>query len=126
MPDPEAAMFPAPRRDPPTLAELQARIEDLPLGLSAIGRFLLSRPGITADHLLIWAEACDEAAGEDRCVFRRPSADSEGWDALATILRDATPRFPHPPRLPLTAEETDATIRRLARAAGVATAGGAL
>ncbi|GGJ14010.1 hypothetical protein [Neoroseomonas lacus] len=109
--------------EPATIAELQRRIEDLPLGLSAIGRFLLSMPGLTADHLLTWAEACDEAAGELTGLFR-PSMD-DGYGALAAILRDAAPRFPHPPRMPLSAEEADASI--LARrifAAGLSTAGG--
>ena len=109
--------------EPPAIAELQRRIEDLPLGLSAIGRFLLSLPGLTADHLLVWAEACDEAAGEMTGLFR-PSMD-DGWGALAAILRDATPRFPHPPRTPLSAEEADASIlARRVIAAGLSTAGG--
>ena len=112
-------------RDPATIAELQARVEDLPMGLSAIGRFMLSRPGVTADHLLTWAEACDEAAGEEQCLFRHPAAEGEGWDALAGILRDAAPRYPHPPRLPLSDEQADAAAQRRILAAGMATAGGA-
>lgn len=109
--------------EPPTVAELQRRIEDLPLGIAAIGRYLLSAPGVTADHLLVWAEACDEAAGEMGTLFRHgPEAD--GWAVLAHILRDATPRFPHPPREPAAAAEADAAILRHALAAGLATAGG--
>lgn len=108
----------------PTLATFQARVEDLPLGMAAIGRFLLTRPGITADHLLLWAEACDEAAGEEESLICR-SPSVRAWERLATILRDAAPLFPHPARTPASAgEDSAAALARQALAAGIATAGG--
>ena len=47
------------------------------------------------------------------------------WRDMAALLRDAAPRFPHPPRVPLTAIEADRSIRQTASAAGIATASGA-
>ncbi|MBR0653382.1 hypothetical protein GXW78_27275 [Roseomonas terrae] len=109
---------------PPTVAELFARIEDLPMGLSGLARSLLNTPGLTADHVLIWAEAADKGVEELRLLFPTGSFEGEKWTAFAAILRDAAPRFPHPPRLPASARERDDAMRVCAAAAGLATAAG--
>lgn len=106
-----------------TISDLQRRVEDLPLGLSAFGRYLLTRPGLTPDHLLWWAEGCDEAAGECGTLIR-PAPEQDGWAMLAGILRDAcrSPLAAHPPREPLAAMAAEAAIRARASAAGLSTA----
>jgi hypothetical protein len=109
-----------PPESPPTIAELQARAEDLPVGYVAFALRLLRAPGLTGADLCFVADAADEQATEWGTLVRG-SEEEAGWRALAAILRDAAPRFPHPPRQPISAEEADRSIR----AAGIATAGGA-
>lgn len=110
--------------EPPTIAELVRRAYDLPYGLTAFVSRLLLSPGLTGADLCTVADAADEAARECALVARN-TTEERGWENLATILRDAAPRFPHPPRVPLTAAEAEASIRRHASAAGLSTAGGA-
>lgn len=109
--------------EPPTTAQIFARVEDLPLDLGAFARAVLAAPGITAAELLTEADRCDAVAASLRADARHlMAAEAATWSALATILRDAAPRFPSPPRIPLTAEEAERSIRMRSYAAGVITA----
>jgi hypothetical protein len=83
-----------------TIAQLNARIEDLPFGLAGILRGALNQPGTTADHLLFMADAMDEGRDDVLTVFPDGCAEADNFSAAASILRDAAPRYPHPPRLP--------------------------
>ncbi|MBW6400016.1 hypothetical protein KPL78_19300 [Roseomonas sp. HJA6] len=109
--------------EPPTIAELVRRAYDLPADHTAFVTRLLAAPGLTGDALLRVADAAQEAA-EALGGLVRGDAEERVWRDMATLLRDAAPRFPHPPRVPLTAEEADASIRRRAIAAGLTTATG--
>ncbi len=109
----------------PTIAQTQAALANLPDGFGAIGARLLRTPGLTTDALLIVADALDDGATERAEILGTWDAEVRALRALATILRDAAPRFPHPPRVPLTALEAEASIRRHTYAAGLATSGGA-
>jgi hypothetical protein len=118
-------LLPTQPAEPVPLYALFARIEDLPYYLAALGRAAINRPGCTAADLLTVAGYCDDVAKECRVRDVRGMLEPEAasWAALAGILRDCAPHRPHPPRLPIGAEEADATIRRRAHAAGLATAG---
>lgn len=110
---------------PPTTAQTQAALSNLPDGFAALGETILAAPGLTADTLLILADGMDAGARERRDLFPGGDAESAAMSRLATILRDAAPRYPHPPREPaslLSARQADAAIRRRAVAAGLATA----
>lgn len=85
---------------PPTPAQTQAALADLPDGFAALGESLLAAPGVTADTLLIVADALDAGAAERRSLFPGGDAESAAMARLASILRDAAPRYPHPPREP--------------------------
>jgi hypothetical protein len=85
---------------PPTIAQLQAALANLPDGFAGFGEALLSAPGLTADTLLMVADAAEAGARELRTLFPGGTLESQALAGLATILRDATPHFPHPPRLP--------------------------
>lgn len=84
----------------PTVAQLFARIEDLPFGMAGLIRGAMNQPGTTADHLLHLADAMDEARRDIAAVFPGGCADAEHFAVAASILRDAAPLYPHPPRLP--------------------------
>lgn len=106
---------------PPTIAQTQAALENLPEGLAVTGITLLSAPGITADSVLTFADALDAGATQQDMVCRGDHL-ARDMRRLAAILRDAAPRYPHPPRLPISAEAADASVRRRAVAAGLSTA----
>lgn len=96
---------------PPTFADINRRVEDLPAALGAIARHVFRRPGTSSDHLLIFADASDAAAAElDSVVAGDPEAVQ--WRALAAILRDAAPLYPHPPRVPADEESLAGWLRR--------------
>lgn len=106
--------------EPPTIAELTRRAYNLPDGYTGFVTRLLAAPGVTASDLLRVADAAQEAA-EERGGLLRGDADERAWRETAALLRDAAPRYPHPPRLPATAEEAEAVMRLRAAAAGLAT-----
>jgi len=114
-------LLPGQPPEPPTVAELVRRAYDLPEDHAAFVTRLLAAPGLTADDLLRVADAAQEAAEALGGLIRGDAAERT-WRDMAALLRDATPRFPHPPRLPLTAEEADRAIRARSFAAGVVTA----
>jgi hypothetical protein len=89
-----------PTQPAPTWAHLNARIEDLPFGMAGLLRGALNQAGTTAAHLLYLADAMDEARREVAEVFPGGCAQVDHFAAMASILRDAAPLFPHPPRLP--------------------------
>lgn len=111
--------------EPVSIPALFARVENLPYYLAALARAAFNRPGVTAAELLTLADYCDDVAKECRLRDLRGILEPEAasWSALAGILRDGTPHRPHPPKLPIGAEDADASIRRHAHAAGLATAG---
>jgi hypothetical protein len=117
-------LLPTQPAEPVPIFALFARIEELPYYLAALARAAFNRPGVTADHLLILADHCDAVSAE--CVVRDLRGmlqhEATAWAALADILRDCAPHRPHPPRLPISAEDADASMRRRAHAAGLATA----
>ena len=113
-------------RTTPTPAQTTAALLALPDGFAALGAGLLREPGLTTDGLLIVADSLDAGAAERADTLGAWDTEVRAMRALASILRDAAPRFPHPPRTPLSATEADASIRRRTMAAGLATAGGAL
>ena len=94
-----------PTQPTPTWAQLNARVEDLPFGMAGLLRGAMRQPGTTADHLLHLADAMDEARREVAEVLPGGCAQSDAFAACASILRDAAPLFPHPPRLPASAVE---------------------
>lgn len=109
----------------PTATQTAAALSALPDGFGAMGGTLLASAGVTAGHLLCFAEALRAGARERRSLFPHGDAETQAMERLATILEDATWRYPSPPRLPLTAEEADASIlSRRVLAAGLSTAGG--
>jgi hypothetical protein len=85
---------------PPTPAQLFARVENLPFGLSGLVRGALRQSGTTSDHLLYLADAMDEARRDITVVFPGGCAEADNYAVAAAILRDAAPLYPHPPRLP--------------------------
>jgi hypothetical protein len=85
---------------PPSIADLNRRIEDLPFGMAGVVRAALRAPGITSDHLLFMADAMDEGRRDAQMVFPTGCAEADHFTAAASILRDAAPLYPHPPRLP--------------------------
>lgn len=110
--------------EPPSIAQTQAALLSLPDGFGAMGACLLQR-GLRSDGLLCVADALDAGAAERSQTLGAWDAEVRAMRALATILRDVAPRYAHPARPPLTAEEAEASIRRRAGAAGLSTAGGA-
>jgi hypothetical protein len=98
---------------PPTHAQLQARIEDLPYGMAGLVRRMLTQPSITSDHLLVLADAMDEAREDLAVVFPGGSPDADVFAAAARILQDAAPLYPHPARLPAAAPDDGIDIARL-------------
>lgn len=99
----------------PTMAQLNARTEDLPFGMAGLVRGAMAQPGTTADHLLHLADAMDEARRDILVVFPGGCEQADQYVTAADILRDAAPLFPNPPRLP--AAPIDAlTADRRARA----------
>jgi hypothetical protein len=83
-----------------TMAQLNARIEDLPFGLAGVIRSALRQDGTTSDHLLCMADHLDEGRRDVLTVFPGGCIEADHFSAAASILRDAAPRYPHPPRLP--------------------------
>lgn len=73
----------------PQAADAGPRPTGLPPVQGAIARLLLTAEGATADALLIYADAAEEAAQHDAVP---DSADA--WLRLAAILRDVAPHFP--------------------------------
>jgi len=61
----------------------------LPPVQGAIARLLLTAEGATADALLIYADAAEEAAQHEAAP-----ASANGWRRLAVILRDVAPHYP--------------------------------
>lgn len=102
-------MDPAPR---PTVAQTQAALANLPDGYAAMGETLLSAPGITADHILRFADALDAGARE-RSLCLRGDPEARDMRRLASILRDAAPRYVHPPREPAVPIDAEAAQRRV-------------
>jgi hypothetical protein len=90
---------------PPTYAQLQRRVEDLPFGMAGLVRGAMKQAGTTSDHLLYLADAMDEARRDIALVFPGGSPDADLFAAAASILRDAAPLYPHPARVPVTAIE---------------------
>jgi len=90
---------------PPTVAQTQAALASLPDGFAGLGETILAAQGVTADTLLILADGLDAGARERRELFPGGDPESRAMTALATILRDAAPRYPHPPRLPAASAE---------------------
>jgi hypothetical protein len=97
---------------PPTIAQLQAALSNLPDGYAGFGESLLASPDLTATVLLIVADALDAGAKERRTLFPGGDPEAAGMSGLASILRDATPHFPHPPRLPATPIDAMTADRR--------------
>ena len=96
---------------PPTFADINRRVEDLPAALGAIARHLFQRPGTTSDHLLIAADSYDAVSVElENLIAGDPEAVQ--WRALAGILRDAAPLYPHPPRQPADDQSLAGWLRR--------------
>ena len=85
---------------PPTIAQLNARIEDLPFGMAGVVRGALRQGGTTSDHLLYMADTLDEGRRDALVVFPGGCAEADTFAAAASILRDAAPLYPYPPRLP--------------------------
>ena len=96
----------------PSVAQTQAALSDLPDGFAGMGETLLASPGVTSDHLLVFADALAAGAIERRELFPGDDTESRAMDRLASILRDAAPRYGHPPRLPAMAAQTDWMQRR--------------
>lgn len=96
------------------MAQLQAALANLPDGFAAFGESLLRAPGLTADALLIVADALDDGARERRRLFPAGDEETRAMAGIATILRDAAPRFPHPPREPAGTEPGSGWLRRQA------------
>lgn len=96
---------------PPTPAQTQAALALLPDGFAGFGETILAAEGLTADTLLIVADALDAGARERRELFPGGDAESAAMTRLATILRDAAPRYPHPPRLPPSPISAEAALR---------------
>lgn len=96
---------------PPTPAQTQAALASLPDGFAGLGETILAAHGLTADTLLIVADGLDAGARERRDLFPGGDAESAAMTRLATILRDAAPRYPHPPRLPPTPIGAEAAMR---------------
>ncbi|MFN6998894.1 MAG: hypothetical protein ACK4ST_02530 [Elioraea tepidiphila] len=96
---------------PPTAAQTQAALADLPDGFAGMGETILAAPGVTADTLLIVADALAAGAAERRALFPGGDAETRAMERLAAILRDAAPRYPHPPRLPASAPEAGGKFR---------------
>jgi hypothetical protein len=113
-----------PERPQPTAIQTMAALSALPEGFGAMGTALLASAGVTADHLLRFAEAMRAGARERRGLFPHGDAETRAMERLAGILEDAAWRYPTPPRVPLTAIEADVAVRRYAAAAGLSTAGG--
>lgn len=85
----------------PTVAQTQAALLNLPDGYSAIGCTLLAAEGLTADTVLRVADALRAGAKERRELFPHGDDETRAMERLAAILTDAAPRYPHPPKLPL-------------------------
>lgn len=93
--------------EPPSIPVLFARVENLPYYLAALCRAALNRPGTTGAELLRDADVLDQVAAECRQRDLRGllEPEAQAWADAAAILRDAAPRYPHPPRLPANAEQ---------------------
>lgn len=109
-------------RSAPTTAQTAAALSGLPDGFAGFGERLLAAAGLTTDALLEVADALDAGAAERAETLGTWDTEVRAMRALARILRDAAPRYPHPPRLPLTAEEADRSLRDRASFAGFTTA----
>lgn len=93
--------MPLDHTDTPTIAQTQASLAGLPDGFAAFGCTLLSAEGVTADTVLRVADALRAGAAERRELFPHGDDETRALERLAAILTDAAPRYPHPPRLPL-------------------------
>ena len=98
---------------PPTHAQLQARIEDLPYGMAGVVRRVMNEPGTTSDDLLYVADLMDEGRKDLAVVFPGGSPDADVFAAAASILQDAAPLYPHPARLPAAMPDNGLDIARL-------------
>jgi hypothetical protein len=96
---------------PPTHAQTQAALAALPDGFAALGETILQSDGVTADTLLIAADALDAGSAERSECLGAWDVEARAMKALATILRDAAPRYPHPPRLPAAPAGAEAAPR---------------
>lgn len=77
---------------PPTWAEIQAKIEDLPPPVAAFALRFLNTAQPMPDAALILADAADEAAREYDAILSG-SADGGIWRTLANLVREAAPLF---------------------------------
>ncbi|MFN8993591.1 MAG: hypothetical protein ACK5X3_08010 [Pseudomonadota bacterium] len=75
---------------PPTWAEIQAKIEDLPPPIAAFALRFLNTAHPMPDAALILADAADEAARELDAISHATTND---WRALANLAREAAPLF---------------------------------
>jgi hypothetical protein len=98
---------------PPTRVQIFARVEDLPFGMAGLVRGAMNQPGTTSDHLLFLADALDEARRDVAVVFPAGSPDADHFASAASILRDAAPLYPHPPRLPSGPAMNDPRVPRI-------------
>jgi hypothetical protein len=97
---------------PPTMAQLNARIEDLPFGMAGAIRGALQQGGTTSDHLLYMADCMDEGRKDILTVFPGGCAEADHFAAAASILRDGAPLYPHPARNPAAPIDALAADRR--------------
>ena len=75
---------------PPTWAEIQTKIEDLPPPIAAFALKFLATAQPMPDAVLIMADAADEAAREMDAISH---ASTNDWRALANLAREAAPLF---------------------------------
>jgi hypothetical protein len=101
----------------PTWSRLNAMVEDLPFGMAGLVRGAINARGTTPDHLLLIADACDEARKEIATLFPGGVPDHDHWTLAAEILRAAAARLPIPPREPATPPIDARTADRTWRAA---------
>ncbi len=66
---------------------------------------LCAQPGLTATHLLTWAEGADRRAAHYRDTGQDHLAQEAIALARAMRAEAATGRWPHPPKIPTNAEE---------------------
>jgi hypothetical protein len=77
---------------PPSWAEIQGKIEELPPPIAAFALRFLNAAQPMPDAALILADAADEAAREYDAIFSG-SADGGIWRTLANLARQAAPLF---------------------------------
>lgn len=75
---------------PPTWAEIQAKIEDLPPPMAVFALRYLRTALPMPDAAMILADAADEAAREMDAISH---ATTNEWRALANLAREAAPLF---------------------------------